>query len=145
MRLGRGQSPPLLCNGFHKFSTLDGQAPLGDRAVVSPIEWSLAVASFFALLASGAALWLAGRAARRATEPHELRALVLEYDQLLTDHQQKLGAWYARLRKRDQQVYETEGSEGAQEGRSEEVEGEDPGDVKAGLWRDARRVLANRR
>ena len=61
----------------------------------------VAVAS---LLLAGAVFWLCKRLEQRVTEPIELRRQVMEFDQLLTEHDEKLRAYYARQRKRDKSL-----------------------------------------
>lgn len=112
--------------------------------MIEQISWSLAL-SILSLLFSGAALFLAGRAARRVEEPVQLRGMVLQYDQTLTEHEQKLNAYYARLRKA---LKASEGFERTPESDSDdgtgEGEGSPQGDDKLALWGRARDVIAAR-
>lgn len=68
-----------------------------------------AAVSLLALVGVGYSLLLSCRAITEANNPHQiahLRSLVIEYDQQLTELQEKQRAFYARMRKRDKNLGE---------------------------------------
>jgi hypothetical protein len=100
--------------------------------------------AFFALLASCGAFYLAQRALSQVAEPIELRRQLVAYDEALSEHESRLRAYYARLRKRDKTLSETLAPAQEELAQEDAANGNGLGG-KAELWRRAQPLMARRR
>lgn len=130
----------LNCNGFHNCGR---GSPQLDH-VMDVFSLLTAAAAFSGLLLGGVGVYLGVKAGNAVQEPVELRALLGEYDQALTDHQQRSHAWYARVSKRLKELQPIDlPSEPAATADDDELD-TTGAPSKAELWRRANALRAMR-